>query len=109
MGWPLRVLLILNIAYCSLASLGTTLPGWKMFDKVEAMRFSLKDAEGRSIEVRDCLPAGAYFNSPRALLPVLGFICRSGRHPLPLVFEEQVRGVRLRIGAEDGCRTPDDL
>ena len=105
---PFRFLLILNVVYCCFGLVTKLVPAWRMFERVEPLNFTLTDAFGNPIDVRSYLPAGAYINSLRALLPVLGFICERGHHPRPLRFIEMSRGVKLEIGPGD-CRVPHDL
>jgi hypothetical protein len=77
-----RALLILNLAYCTAALFLEELPGWKMFESVEALDYVLRDEAGRALDVHDALPANAHLIDAAQLRRVVQFICEHHRGPL---------------------------
>jgi hypothetical protein len=79
-------LLVLNLAYCVSALFVDGLPGWKMFEAVETVSYSLTDTQGRTIDVRDYLPRNAYLIDRQQLQRVVQFIRtrEASRGPLRL-------------------------
>lgn len=98
-----RALLVLNVLYCVLAVLEPGLPGWKMFERVDAFAVTLRDRAGQTIALRDYLPRDAYVTDYGEMLEVVAFVCQKEIARAPLVFEERVRGVRRVLGP-GGCR-----
>jgi hypothetical protein len=80
-------LLLLNLAYCVTAVFVVDLPGWKMFETVEPVRYRLQDARGQTIDVRDYLPRYAYLIDQRQLRRVVEFIRHRESARGPLRFE----------------------
>ncbi len=103
MSSSFRALLVLNVLYCVLAMTDDRLPGWKMFASVERLDYSLRDRDGRALDVRDYLPRGAYIVDYQELASIATFICEKDRARAPLTFDERGRNVHLVIGPEN-CR-----
>lgn len=70
-----RSLLILNLAYCTLALFVPQLPGWKMFESAELDDYRFEDASGRSIDLRDYLPRDAHLTDVAQAVRVARFVC----------------------------------
>jgi hypothetical protein len=96
-----RVLLILNLAYCTAALFLAELPGWKMFESVEVLDYVLQDAQGHALDVHDVLPANAHLIDGAQLRRVVAFMCE--HHDGPLWFEGKRggQGEWLQSGACD--------
>jgi hypothetical protein len=96
-----RILLILNIAYCCLAMITKKLPGWRMFEKVESLRYQLTDRVGRPIDLYEYLPSDVYISSLQHRPPIVSFICKRPRERAPFVLTELNSNTRREIHAED--------
>ena len=92
---------MLNILYCALAVVEGRLPGWHMFESVERLEPTLKDRDGRTLDLADYLPRDARLVDYGELTLVVRFVCEKERARAPFVFEEKVRGVRAELGPDD--------
>jgi len=82
-----RSLLVLNLLYCTAALFLDDLPGWKMFEAVQPLRYRLEDAQGRAIDVHEYLPRHAYLIDERQLKRVVQFIRAKEASRGPFRFE----------------------
>lgn len=94
-------LLVLNVLYCVVALAEDALPGWKMFAAVDRLAFELRDRDGRTVDVRDYLPRGAYLTDKGDLVRVARFVCTKERARAPFTLVEPTLGVRVEVGAGD--------
>lgn len=102
-----RALLVMNVLYCLLAAAQEGLPGWHMFESVEAIDYELRDRDGRLVDVRAWLPHGANLVDRGELRQVVAFVCEKERARQPFTYEEPSRGVRVTLGttaAAHGCK-----
>lgn len=93
---------MLDLLYCALAVAEDRLPGWKMFESVEAIDASLVDKDGRDVDLAASLPRGARIVDHGELHEVVRWVCT--RHPerAPFTFVDRGRGLRGALG--DDCR-----
>lgn len=94
-------LLAANVLYCVVAVFDERLPGWKMFESVERLDYSLVDRDGVAIEPKDHLPRNAHVVELAELARVVSFVCERNAARAPFVFEERTRGVRAVLGPAD--------
>ena len=80
-------LLLLNLLYCSAALISGRGPAWNMFERVEDLRYDVRDRDGRAVDVYDYLPGSAYLLNREELDVALACIARKApaRAPLKLV------------------------
>jgi hypothetical protein len=107
-----RALLVLNVLYCLLAAAQEGLPGWHMFESVEAIDHELTDRNGRALDVRAWLPRGANVVDRAELHRIVMFVCKKEPDRAPFVYaegeqggwgkKEPSRGFRTTLG--DDCK-----
>lgn len=97
-----RALLVLNLAYCSIALFVDELPGWKMFESVEPLDYRLTTEAGKSLDVRGVLPKNARLMDSQQLGRVVTFICQ--RQAERFWFEPE-RGGKGQWLAPGSCAT----
>jgi hypothetical protein len=100
-----RALLALNLLYCALAAAQEGLPGWHMFESVDAVDTRLRDRSGATLDVRTYLPKDAFLTSRSELHEIIRFACERERSRAPFTFEDH--GRHVTVGPED-CRVPRD-
>ena len=101
-----RALLVLNFLYCALATAQDGLPGWHMFESVEAIDYELHDRDGRAVDVRGWLPRGANVVERAELRRVVAFVCAREIGRGPFTYAEPSRAVTATLGAggdPEGC------
>ena len=101
MPWSYRILLILNVLYCSYGMITKQVPAWGMFEKVLKVEYKLLDAHQNSIDLRDYLPGGAYLNHPSSLFPIVQFICKRYPELTPLTFSEETTHTQMVLTAQN--------
>ncbi len=102
-----RALVVLNVLYCVLAAAQPGLPGWHMFESVEALDHELRDRDGQLVDVRTFLPRGANVVDRGELRAIVRFICEKDRTRAPFTYLELSRSVQVTldpIASADGCR-----
>lgn len=102
-----RALLVLNVLYCLLAAAQEGLPGWHMFEAVEALDHVLVDHDGRLVDIRASLPRGANVVDRGELRAIVEFICEKDRAHAPYTYVEPSRGLSLTLDpatGADGCK-----
>lgn len=101
-----RALLALNILYCMLALAQDGIPGWRMFESVENVRYELLDKDHQNIDVRGWLPRGANVVDRSELRNIVSFVCEHERARAPFVYTEASTGLVVTLTAEGpkGCR-----
>ena len=100
-----RALLVLNVLYCLLAVAQEGLPGWHMFESVERLDYTLRDNEGREVNLAAYLPRGARLVDHTELAEVVRFVCERSPSRAPFTFDEPARGVHATLGPSD-CALP---
>lgn len=108
-----RALLVLNVLYCLLAAAQEGLPGWHMFESVEALDHELRDRDGALVDIRSWLPRGANVVDRGELRAIVRFICENDRVHAPYTYVEPSRGVHVTLdpaaltkpaASADGCK-----
>jgi hypothetical protein len=87
MAWAFRILLLLNIIVCIGGAISKRYPAWRMFERVEPLRYRFLDKDGGEIALRDYMPKEAYINHHSLLLKLAIFACQKNlaRAPFTLI------------------------
>ncbi|MDB4943868.1 MAG: hypothetical protein JWP97_3402 [Labilithrix sp.] len=97
-----RALLVLDVLYCLLAAAQEGLPGWHMFESVEAVDHELVDRDGIAIDVRSALPRGAVLVDRGELRKVVSFVCRREAARGPFRYSEPSLHVGVTLDPAQG-------
>ena len=92
-----KILLILNILYCTIASIVDDLPGWKMFQEVEKIEYRLQDKNANEVDLYNYVPRDAFLLELNAVISVVEFICRKRADLAPFVFEEKFSSIHRTL------------
>ena len=95
-----RALLVLDLLYCTLATLQEGLPGWHMFESVEELDHELLDRDGRAVDIRDWLPRRVNLVDRHELRNIVEFVCQKERQRAPFTYAEPSTGLRVTLGTE---------
>lgn len=74
-----------------------------MFESVDRLDYTLRDRDGRPVDVRAYLPKSAWLVDYGELTEIVRFVCERERDRAPFTFEEHERAVHAVIGPDD-CR-----
>ena len=102
-----QILFFLNILYCLLAMTHPGFPAWKMFEQVDRIHFSLKNAQTNAIDIYDHLMPAYYMNRQSVVREAISFYCKKERKNGPFELALPDQNLNFKIGGlNHTCHVP---